>query len=345
MASQHVIIIGAGIVGSSIAHRISRTGAKVTVIDALEGPGRGLSSASFGWITCAAGSPDLPEPEYRQRLDGIASYGELDREFGGRLCAPSNGALVWGADEAETRDWASRHAAMGSPVRLLDRSEIAALEPMLAEPPALAAHFSREKAVDVRDACEVLLQSARHNGATTLFGQTVLGLDVAGGRIAGVRLSGQTIAADRVIVAAGAASAGIVGDVMPGHGIHTSPAALITLSVEGRRLGHILDGGGLEIRSRRNGEVIAASGVDAGRDNQTKAELGREVLERVRRIYPGLSNPRVERVEIADRPFIGEGRPLVSTTPDASGLYLAVAHPGVILAPQISALVAGMLEQ
>ena len=344
MAQQHIVIIGAGIIGMSIAHALARTASKVTLVEALEGPGRGVSAASFGWITCAAGDPDIPEAVYASRLQAIDDHAALDRDLGNRWCAPSNGALVWGVTDAETRDWAHRHTARGSSVRLLDRARIADLEPMIAAPPALAAHFHRETAVDVRDACEVLLGRACDHGAAAIFGQKVTGLDVAGGRIAGVRLAGRTLPADRVIVAAGSASVRIVGDLMPDHGVTTSPAALVTLRVDSGRLGHILDGGGLEIRSRRDGELIVASGVDGGRDAGARAEMGRNVLARVRRMFPGLSNPRVERVEIADRPFLAEGRPLLSSARDVEGLYLAVAHPGVILAPEMSRLAMDLLR-
>tara|TARA_R110000850_G_scaffold42432_13_gene108882 strand:+ start:44 stop:439 length:396 start_codon:yes stop_codon:yes gene_type:complete len=79
LGAHHIVIIGAGIVGASIAHRLSRTNVNVTVIDALEGPGLGVSAASFGWITCSAGTPDLPELVYQSRLAAIDDYGRLTR--------------------------------------------------------------------------------------------------------------------------------------------------------------------------------------------------------------------------------------------------------------------------
>ena len=105
MSAHHIIVIGCGIVGASIAHRLSCAGIKVTVIDALEGPGLGVSAASFGWITCAAGDPGIASRIYRSRLEALDNCAVLDEEFGGQICAPSKGALVWGADEAETLDW------------------------------------------------------------------------------------------------------------------------------------------------------------------------------------------------------------------------------------------------
>lgn len=336
MGGPHIIVIGAGIVGASIVHTLSRKGAKVTIVDALEGPGLGVSAASFGWITCAAGDPDIPESVYRSRLEAIDSYAALDAEFGGQICAPSRGALVWGADDAETLDWAQRHEARGSHVQLVTRAEIAAMEPLIAAPPALAAHFPREKAVDVRDACALLIRSACEAGAQAIFGQEVRSLDIRGGRVAGVRLADRTIAADQVVVAAGAHSPALIGDVMPDHGVSMSPAALISLKADSGRFAHILDGGGLEIRSRRNGELIVASDVDDALEEQVKTDLAQDVLAKIRRVFPAIVNPRVTGVVIGQRPVLADDRPLVSAARDATGLFLAASHPGVILAPEIA---------
>ena len=99
--TSHTIIIGAGIVGASIAHRLSKAGAKVTLIDAAEAPGMGVSAASFGWITTAAGDPDLPDDVYGQRLRAIEDYAALDRDFGA-VSAP-HAAVRWCGAQARTK--------------------------------------------------------------------------------------------------------------------------------------------------------------------------------------------------------------------------------------------------
>ncbi len=336
MGVHNIVVIGAGIVGASIAHHLSRANVNLTVIDALEGPGLGVSAASFGWITCAAGAPDLPEEVYQSRLQAIDDYERLDDEFGGQICAPSKGALVWGGNEAETLDWAQQHEARGSVVRLVNSAALAAMEPMIGDPPALAAHFPREKAVDVQDACALLTRSAYRANAQLIFGQKVFGLEVAGGRVKGVRLMDRTIAADHVVVAAGAQSPEILGEVMPDHSISMSPAALVSLRADVFGLTHIIDGDGLEIRSRRNGELIIASGVENGPEEQIKADLAQHMLAKVCRVFPAIINPRVTSVEIGRRPFLADGRPLVSSADGVEGLILAASHPGVILAPEIA---------
>ncbi len=343
MRSRHIIIIGAGIVGACIAHTLSRKDLKVTIVDALAGPGLGVSAASFGWITCAAGSPESPDQVYRSRLESVDHYVSLDVEFGGRILAPSKGALIWGADEGETLEWAQRHEARGSQVRLVSRAEIAAMEPLIAAPPSLAAYFPRERAVDVREACALLVRSSIDFGSKVMFNCRIQGLETRNGRVAGVRLQDRIIAADQVIVAAGAQSPALIADAMPENGVTVSPAALITLSADNGRLAHVTKGGGLEIRSRKNGELIVAIGVENGPETPSKAMLAQEVLSKLQRLYPAIANPCVTSVEIGMRPFHDDDAPIVSAADEVEGLYLAVAHPGVILAPEMARMLADMV--
>ena len=55
-----VIVVGAGVIGLSIAYDLTQRGARVTVIDRAE-PGQGCSYGNAGWITPCFSMP-LPQP-------------------------------------------------------------------------------------------------------------------------------------------------------------------------------------------------------------------------------------------------------------------------------------------
>jgi glycine/D-amino acid oxidase-like deaminating enzyme len=59
----HVLIVGAGIIGASIAWHLVRAGARVTVTDAGE-PGGIATRNSWAWINASWGNP---EPYFRLR--------------------------------------------------------------------------------------------------------------------------------------------------------------------------------------------------------------------------------------------------------------------------------------
>ena len=45
-----VVVVGAGVVGASVAYHLARAGAPVTLIDRAAAPAAGATGQSFGWI-------------------------------------------------------------------------------------------------------------------------------------------------------------------------------------------------------------------------------------------------------------------------------------------------------
>lgn len=56
-ALPHVAVIGAGIVGSSIAANLAQKGCKVTVVDAAQRPGEGATAKTWAWLNANKKSP------------------------------------------------------------------------------------------------------------------------------------------------------------------------------------------------------------------------------------------------------------------------------------------------
>src|ERR671917_1582153 len=91
-----VAVIGAGIVGSSIAHRLSEDGAEVVLLDGAE-PGSGTTSTSFAWVNA---NNKLPREYFELNLAGMREHGRLRDEIGGDWLHTS-GNLIWAADEEQ----------------------------------------------------------------------------------------------------------------------------------------------------------------------------------------------------------------------------------------------------
>jgi glycine/D-amino acid oxidase-like deaminating enzyme len=62
---ETVIVVGAGIVGASVAYHAARAGAVVTLVDAGR-PGAGVTAASFAWI----GASGVRRSGHRRRTAG-----------------------------------------------------------------------------------------------------------------------------------------------------------------------------------------------------------------------------------------------------------------------------------
>ncbi|MEC8153803.1 MAG: FAD-dependent oxidoreductase, partial [Pseudomonadota bacterium] len=104
MASQHFIIVGAGIVGASLAFALTRRGQRVTVIE-RHAPAAGASSKSFAWLN--ANYPDTAA-YFRLRIEALEHYRELSKAFDLGPVLRFGGSLWW---EDEGTDF-DRHVAL-----------------------------------------------------------------------------------------------------------------------------------------------------------------------------------------------------------------------------------------
>src|SRR5215471_16667023 len=72
------IVIGAGVMGASVAFRLAQAGADVTVLEATR-VGGGTSGISFAWVN-AHQKPPLPY--HRLNVGGMQAHAALREEFG-----------------------------------------------------------------------------------------------------------------------------------------------------------------------------------------------------------------------------------------------------------------------
>jgi glycine/D-amino acid oxidase-like deaminating enzyme len=103
-------------------------------------------------------------------------------------------------------------------------------------------------------------------------------------------------------------------------------------------LNGLVVGPGLELRQLRDGRLLASghyAGSDPGSDPQATAE---RLFETVQGGIKGSEKLRLGGYVIGQRPMPRDGLPIVG--PAKPGLFLAVTHSGVTLAPAIGRFVA-----
>jgi glycine/D-amino acid oxidase-like deaminating enzyme len=327
--SRRVIVIGAGIVGASIAWHLARRGAAVTVIDRGQPAGE-ATEKSFAWINATYGNP---EPYFRLRFLSMQEYRRLEDELDGALGVAWQGCLMWDLEDAALDDFARQHAAWGYDVRLVGRAEIAALEPGLIDPPAQAAYAAGDGTIDPVAATKALLAAAEQLGAAirldaevTDLATTAQGMQVVTG--AGV------LEADCCVLAAGIGTIGLCGRLGVNLPMRPTPGLLVHSRPAPSLLRHIVEAPGLHMKQERS-RIVA--GVDYGGGpvpNDRDAE-GLRLLRLVRRHLRGADDLAMERVTVGLRPMPADGMPVVGFAPDARGVYLATMHSGITLAPAI----------
>src|SRR5258708_30681080 len=87
----NTIVIGAGVMGASVAYRLAEAGADVTVLEATR-VGGGTSGISFAW-TNAHRKP--PRPYHDLNVGGMKAHAALRDEFGDAPWWHGGGSLGW----------------------------------------------------------------------------------------------------------------------------------------------------------------------------------------------------------------------------------------------------------
>ena len=333
------MIVGAGIVGASIAYHLARRGAPVTVIDSNEVAG-GATAQSFAWINSWSSAN---EAYARLRHNALQDYHRLQQDLDGALPLSWSGALIWKADTADTEQRVREQASAGYDVRLIDADDIYLLEPKLGAPPTIAAHARGEGAIEPVKATQVLQRAAEAAGAVFRPATPVDDVVVEAGWVAGVTAGGDTVPADRVVIAAGTATSALAASVGINVPVQHSPALLIRYRTEAPLIGRIIICPEFEIRQASDNVLLAATDfVDADGENGPDA-IARRLQATLRSRLRGADNLQLESVEIGLRPIPADGLPVVGHVPQVNGLYLSVMHSGVTLAPAIGRFAAAEL--
>ena len=200
MAQKHIIVVGAGIIGASIAWHLVRAGARVTILEAGS-PGGVATPASFAWINASWGNPEV---YFRLRSRSMREWTRLAEDVPG-IQLDWAGGLCWDLPSDELDAYLAQHGSWGYDIRPVGRDEAARIEPALANPPDHALHVREEGAVEPAGAAHALIADAVTRGALLRTGRAVARLERSGGGMAAV-LDGERIAADDVVLAAGTAT-------------------------------------------------------------------------------------------------------------------------------------------
>jgi sarcosine oxidase subunit beta len=127
-ADGGVVVIGAGILGCSIAVHLLDRGVRPIVIDP-ERPGQGTSTGSFASISAFGKDPAA---WFQLACAGMSGWPWFARRIGGDVGLRRDGEVRWTSDPEEGGRLAREVAdarGLGYPVRLVDTDELARLLP------------------------------------------------------------------------------------------------------------------------------------------------------------------------------------------------------------------------
>jgi glycine/D-amino acid oxidase-like deaminating enzyme len=330
MARKHCIVIGSGILGASIGWHLASAGAQVTILEAAQ-PGGLATRDSWAWINASWGNR---EPYFRLRLRSMQEWQRLADAVPGvglDLC----GGLIWDLPPAQLDAYATEHIAWGYALRRVNATEAQLLEPALLQPPDFALYAAQEGKVEPLAAALALLAAAQNLGATLHTGTVATRLVQVNGSVSGVHANGVLLEADEVVIAAGSASAAMLGGLGLDYPIQ-APAGLLVHSRPTRPLlRKLLMAPGLHVRQTTEGRLVAGADYVGSIEGQEPAHLAHALFCKVQAMVAGAEQLAMDFYTVGQRPTPGDGFPLLGRPANTAGLYLAVSHSGITLAPVI----------
>jgi glycine/D-amino acid oxidase-like deaminating enzyme len=347
-------VIGAGVLGASVAARLAGAGMHVTLLD-QDQPGRATSRWSFAWLNSNDKRPRL---YHELNHAGVRAWAELAQDLDGPAWYRPVGNLELAAsDTAELAARVRRLTEWGYPARLIGAAEASRIEPSLrpAARDTMAAWFPGEGYLLTAPLIVRLVTYATSRGAVLLSGEPgrVTGFDTSPIRVR--TAAGAALEAHEVVCCAGrwvpelADLAGAIpvplegwaepGATAPGFVVRAGPVA----AEAPQRVVHAPE---IYLRPHSGG-LVHLEAPDAAVDLHTpEPELRRwagELLGRARRTVRGLDDARVVAYRVCVRPMPADGQSIVGRLPGAEWFYVAVTHSGVTLAAHLSRLIAAEL--
>jgi glycine oxidase len=346
-STRDVAIVGAGIIGCSIAFELAKAGMQVCVLE-RGGIGEESSAAAAGMLSGQHGVTNLGA-RYQLHVEARELHGRLADDLREQT-GIDVGFCRWGLLEllftpGEVRA-ADRCCAIqtqaGLRVERLSREETLALEPALAPDLQGSIRYVDEAHVHNGRLTIALAEAARRTGAELRSGAPALALIRERERVVGVQTSTETVYAEAVIVANGAWSSDLIrplGLMLPVKPMRGQMLAVRTVP---RAVSQIIYGRHMYLVPRPDGETLVGATVeDVGFRKEVTLEGLEELIQAGRHIAPGMMGQPVIRTWAGLRPGSPDGLPLVGPVAGLPGLILAVGHHrnGILLGPLTGVLV------
>ena len=325
MKTWDVVIIGAGIIGLSLAISLRKQGLRVLVVERGE-PGREASYAAAGML--APAGAEIPKA-----LSGLAEASarrypefahELEDESGMKVDFREQGTILLSA-----------HSDLPACAEPLSPDHLHSFEPGLAVDKIcsenLRAALISERSVDPRLLSAAAIKAVRHRGVDISSGAEVKRVLISGDRAIGVQTERTSYSAAIVVNCAGA-WAGTV----PPHQFPVRPVKGQMLAVvQGPALKHVVRSDKVYVVPRGDGRLVIGSTLeDAGYNKDLNVNTIQGLFHAAVELLPGLESSKKHDAWAGLRPGTPDHLPILGET-YTRGYFAATGHyrDGILLAP------------
>jgi glycine/D-amino acid oxidase-like deaminating enzyme len=354
MQNPDAIVIGAGIVGASVALSLTNSGFKVLVID------RGAVSSG----TTGAGEGNIlvsdkdPGPELTLALRSRDLWFEMQEDVGDTFELEAKGGVVVARnDDGPLMKLAAEQSHHGVKVQQLDHASLHDLEPYLDQKFQSGVFYPQDSQCQPMLAAAHVIRTVVRRGGAFISQAKVTKISVNKGHVTGIETTQGNFSAPIIVNATGtwagelAQMAGSHLPIAPRKGfilvteptqkyifhkvydsdyvanVASSDADLQTSTVvEGTRAGTIL---------------IGASRERVGFDGSMNYEILRRLAAQATSLFPVLRDVQLLRAYRGFRPYAPDHLPVIGEDATVKGLWHSAGHEGagIGLAPGSAALI------
>jgi len=344
---DRVTVIGGGILGTSVAYRLAKRGASVTLCEQHE-LASGASGKSGAWLN--AYHSKLPEHYFRLNYLSLLAWHELESEID-ELRINWGGRINWTPDAEAARDLRvgiERQQQWGYPVQAIDEERLRQLLPsFIIDSQIQASVFAAaEGTLSGSETVHSLASAAEREGADVRIGCEVRGIVRSESGVTGVETSDGLIETDTVVVAAGVDTgrmSELVGVNLP---LRPAPGLAAWGASDDPVFGPVISGPDVTIIPHpgnryymSRGYTGSNRGFDYSQERPTEtATEAASILEAAQRRIASMRTTTLDRVTVGWRPLPIDGYPVMGFPEAAPGVYPMVTHSGVTLAALLSQL-------
>jgi len=359
-----VVVIGGGVIGSSIVYHLAKKGLKVVLLE-KNGIASGTSSACEGLVLLQSKKPGV---HLKLALESAKKFYNLKNELNYDIEYRNNGGMVVIENNEELKAmkiFVEKQKSIGLEVYLLDKDKAIEKEPALSHD-ILGSTFSPLDAqVNQIYLSYAFINSAKNLGAKIYTHTEVTGIKLESNKIRLIETTKGEIETEIVINAAGVYSPEIGRMVNLDIPIKPRRGQLLVTESVPKILNGVLisakyiaakfnpslaeiEGEGISIEQTASGNLLIGSTREfVGMNKNTTLEGINSIAKHIIMLFPQLKEINIIRTFAGLRPYTPDGLPILGKVKEIEGFIMAAGHEGdgIALSPITGDLIAELVVE
>jgi sarcosine oxidase subunit beta len=335
MKTADVIVIGAGIVGSSTAYYLAKAGLKVTLIDRKKPISGGCATQACAGGVRQQGRVPLEIP---LAIYAINLWADLEAELDDDLEYRQDGMTVVTDDEKQIPLLSGRvkqEQAQGLDIRLVQNSDLHGLIPGLSPQMLAGSYCPTDGHANPMRTVNAFVVAAQRRGAQLEWDCAAEGLVVENNRLMAVKTTRGDLACRHAILAAGYWSRTIAATAGIDLPFHSYPLQMMVTARRSHELDQVLAwmGNGISLKQMPSGGFVIGGGWPGQATAQTyhtslmPGSMAKSARTTVG-LFPSLAGIPVLRAWAGIEAFCEDEMQVIGPVPGVDGLIIAAGFSG-----------------